>query len=399
MTKKVLKVVGGVLGALVLVIVVYVIYVMASYYRLDDSISLETTAPEEGQVASAIEWDADGQESAQEFTIVSANLGFGAYGPDFDFFMDGGSGSVAPSAQYVTDNVNGSADAIKGFDPDIVLFQEVDIDGTRSQGVDEYALLRNDFPTLCSVFVQNYDSPYLAWPLYAPHGKNKAGMATFSRYQIESTLRRSLPISESFSKFLDLDRCYSISRIPVSEEGSISDSAPNRESGSSQDRTSESNQDSGKELVIFNVHLSAYGADAEVLKGQRAMLFADMQREYEAGNYVIAGGDFNHDMIGVSNEVYGNVTDTEASWAKPFDFASVPDGFVVAAKDEFDAGTFDSAATCRDAGRPYDGINDRWVMDAFIYSDNITCIEQRTLDLDFAFSDHNPVYLRFSLGK
>lgn len=399
MTKKVLKVVGGVLGALVLVVVVYVIYVMASYYRLDDSISLETTAPEEGQVKGAIELNADRQNPAQEFTIVSANLGFGAYGSDFDFFMDGGSGSVAPSAQYVTDNVNGSADAIKGLDPDIVLFQEVDIDGTRSQGVDEYALLRNDFPTLCSVFVQNYDSPYLAWPLYAPHGKNKAGMATFSRYQIESTLRRSLPISESFSKFLDLDRCYSISRIPISEEGSISGSVPNRESGSGQDRTSESNQNSGKELVVFNVHLSAYGADAEVLEGQRAMLFADMQREYEAGNYVIAGGDFNHDMIGVSNEVYSNVTDTEASWAKPFDFASVPDGFVVAAKDEFDTGTFDSAATCRDAGRPYDGTNDRWVMDAFIYSDNITCIEQRTLDLDFAFSDHNPVYLCFSFEQ
>ena len=391
MAKKVLKVVGGVLGALVLVIAIYVIYVMASYYRLDDSLSLETAAPEEGQVASSIELSDANQNTTQEFTIVSANLGFGAYGPDFDFFMDGGSGSVAPSAQYVTDNINGSVDAIKGLDPDIVLFQEVDVDGTRSCGVDEYALLRNDFPTLCSVFAQNYDSPYLAWPLYAPHGKNKAGMATFSRYQIESTLRRSLPISESFSKFLDLDRCYSISRIPISENGSISDLDQDREPGSS--------QDSGKELVVFNVHLSAYGADADVLEGQRAMLFADMQREYEAGNYVIAGGDFNHDMIGVSNEVYGNVTDTEASWAKPFDFASVPDGFVVAAKDEFDAGTFDSAATCRDAGRPHDGTNDRWVMDAFIYSDNIVCLEQRTLDLDFAFSDHNPVYLRFTLGQ
>lgn len=168
MAKKVLKIVGGVLGALVLIVVVYVVYVMASYYRLDDSLSLETAAPEEGQVESAIELDTGSRGSAQEFTIVSANLGFGAYGPDFDFFMDGGSGSVAPSAQYVSDNVNGSADAIEGLDPDIVLFQEVDIDGTRSHGVDEYALLRNDFPTLCSVFAQNYDSPYLAWPLYAP---------------------------------------------------------------------------------------------------------------------------------------------------------------------------------------------------------------------------------------
>lgn len=386
MAKRTLKIVGCVVGALALVVVAYIIYVMATYYRLDDNLALETEPPENGQVAAQITLTgtvqdrSDGQvttnasleSSDHVFTIVSANLGFGAYGPDFDFFMDGGTGSVAPSAQYVTDNVNASAEAIGQLDPDLVLFQEVDIDATRSCGVDEYALLRDDYPAMCSVFAQNYDSAFLAWPLYAPHGKNKAGMVTFARYQLSDSIRRSLPISESLSKFLDLDRCYSISRIQVSN---------------------------GRELVVFNVHLSAYGADEEVLEGQRAMLFEDMQAERAAGNYVIAGGDFNHDMIGVSNEVYNNVTDTEASWAKPFDFASVPDGFSVASKAELDAGTFDSAATCRDAGRPYDGTNDRWVMDAFIYSDNITCIEQRTLDLDFAYSDHNPVYLRFSLAE
>lgn len=386
MAKRTLKIVGCVVGALALVVVAYIIYVMATYYRLDDNLALETEPPENGQVAAQITLTgtaqdrSDGQattnaslkSSDHVFTIVSANLGFGAYGPDFDFFMDGGTGSVAPSAQYVTDNVNASAEAIGQLDPDLVLFQEVDIDATRSCGVDEYALLRDDYPAMCSVFAQNYDSAFLAWPLYAPHGKNKAGMVTFARYQLGDSIRRSLPISESLSKFLDLDRCYSISRIQVSN---------------------------GRELVVFNVHLSAYGADEEVLEGQRAMLFEDMQAERAAGNYVLAGGDFNHDMIGVSNEVYNNVTDTEASWAKPFDFASVPDGFSVASKAELDAGTFDSAATCRDAGRPYDGTNDRWVMDAFIYSDNITCIEQRTLDLDFAYSDHNPVYLRFSLAE
>lgn len=386
MAKRTLKIVGCVVGALVLVVVAYIIYVMATYYRLGDNLALETEPPENGQVAAQITLTGTAQDSSDGqvttnaslessdhvFTIVSANLGFGAYGPDFDFFMDGGTGSVAPSAQYVTDNVNASAEAIGQLDPDLVLFQEVDIDATRSCGVDEYALLRDDYPAMCSVFAQNYDSAFLAWPLYAPHGKNKAGMVTFARYQLSDSIRRSLPISESLSKFLDLDRCYSISRIQVSN---------------------------GRELVVFNVHLSAYGADEEVLEGQRAMLFEDMQAERAAGNYVIAGGDFNHDMIGVSNEVYNNVTDTEASWAKPFDFASVPDGFSVASKAELDAGTFDSAATCRDAGRPYDGTNDRWVMDAFIYSDNITCIEQRTLDLDFAYSDHNPVYLRFSLAE
>ena len=364
MVKKTAKIagsiVGGIVGAVALVLIAYAIYVMTAYYRLDDGLTLETQAPHNGeQVRPQI-------ERAHTITLVSANVGFGAYGPDFDFFMDGGSGSVAPSATYVRSNMDGLAQAIKGLDPDVVLFQEVDVQGTRSCNVNEYELLRDQFASDCSVFIQNYDSPYLAWPLYAPHGKNQSGLATFSTYEITQTQRRSLPVSESISKLLDLDRCFASSRIPVAE---------------------------GKELVVFNVHLSAYGADPEVLEGQRAMLFEAMQEEYAQGNYVIAGGDFNHDLLGVSNEVYGNTTNTEASWAKPFAFEEIPKGFTLGAKAQFDAGTFDSAATCRDAGRPYDGANDRRVMDSFIYSDNIDCIEQRTLDLDFTYSDHNPVYM------
>ena len=45
---------------------------------------------------------------------------------------------------------------------------------------------------------------------YAPHGANRAGLATFSRLPVSDPVRKSLPISDSFSKFLDLDRCYSI---------------------------------------------------------------------------------------------------------------------------------------------------------------------------------------------
>ncbi len=365
MAKRVLIGAGIIIGAILIAVVAYAAYVMTSYYRLDDHLALDVQAPASGDVLPEL--------SAQdaEITVVAANLGFGAYGPDFDFFMDGGTGSVAKSAEVVRANIEGSAQAIEALHPDFVLFQEVDVFGTRSHEVDEYALLVDAFPAFGSVFAQNYDSPYLAWPPYAPHGANRAGMVTFTRFAADSALRRSLPISDGLSKLLDLDRCYSITRIPTAQ---------------------------GPELVLFNVHLSAYGADAAIMDGQRAMLFEDMERERAAGNSVSAGGDFNHAMIGASNEVFGNQTDTDASWAKPFDFASVPEGFTVIAKAQMDAGTFDSAATCRDAGRPYDGTNDRWVMDAFICSDDVTCVEQRTLDLDFAYSDHNPVYLRFSLA-
>ena len=366
MVKKVLIAAGAVVVALVLAVGAYAAYVMGSYYRLDDSLALVVDAPLAGEAQAGI----DAQE-AEQLTVVAANLGFGAYDAAFDFFMDGGSGSVARSADAVRQNITASAEAVLAEQPDIVLFQEVDVDGTRSHHVDEYALLRDELPEFASVFAQNYDSPYLAWPPYAPHGANKAGLATFSTYELFDPLRRSLPISEGLSKLVDLDRCYSVCRIDAVD---------------------------GKQLVVFNVHLSAYGADEDIMHGQREMLFADMRAEREAGNFVIAGGDFNHDMIGVSNEVYGNQTEVQESWAMPFPFESVPDGFAVAAKEQLDAGVFASAATCRDAGRPYDGTNDRWVMDAFIYSDNIRCLSCETLDLDFAYSDHNPVVMRFALA-
>ena len=125
-----------------------------------------------------------------------------------------------------------------------------------------------------------------------------------------------------------------------------------------------------------------------------------IRAELAAGNYVIAGGDYNHDMIGVSGEVYGKAAQAVESWAKPYDFDGVPQGCTVAAKaklDETGTAACPDAATCRDAGRPYDGTNDRWVMDTFIYSDNVECLDCSTVDLDFGYSDHSPVAMTFKL--
>ena len=228
MAKRIITVLLALLGALLAVALVYVAYVMVTYERLPDNLALTVDAPLAADEAAPV------VSADEEFTVVTANLGFGAYNRDFDFFMDGGTGSVAESPEVVREDILGSAEAIRALSPDFVLFQEVDTDGTRSHHIDEYELLRTQFPSDWSVFCQNYDSAFLAWPLYAPHGANRAGLATFSRLPVGDPVRKSLPISESFSKFLDLDRCYSIVRVPAGDA----------------------------ELVLFNVHLSAYGADA-----------------------------------------------------------------------------------------------------------------------------------------
>ncbi|MFR7494172.1 MAG: endonuclease/exonuclease/phosphatase family protein [Adlercreutzia sp.] len=342
MAKRIITVLLALLGALLAVALVYVAYVMVTYERLPDNLALTVDAPLAADEAAPV------VSADEEFTVVTANLGFGAYNRDFDFFMDGGTGSVAESPEVVREDILGSAEAIRALSPDFVLFQEVDTDGTRSHHIDEYELLRTQFPSDWSVFCQNYDSAFLAWPLYAPHGANRAGLATFSRLPVGDPVRKSLPISESFSKLLDLDAATPSCACPRATPSSCSSTCICPPTGPT---------------------LPSWRPARK--------LYEDMTAERVAGNYVIAGGDYNHDMIGVSGEVYGNAAQAVESWAKPYDFDGVPEGFTVAAKaklDETGTAAFPDAATCRDAGRPYDGTNDRWVMDTFIYSDNVECL-------------------------
>ena len=254
-----------VLGILILALLAYIVYLYASYYRIEDNQELVVEAPVDDTTTGA----AAVLATDTEYSAVTYNIGFGAYLPDYSFFMDGGTSSWAESPETVQYAINGAGELVKSLDPDFALIQEIDLDATRSYHTDEYEMLRNILPEYTTVFAQNYDSAFLFYPFTQPHGSSRAGLGLFSKYPVSSALRRSFPISTSFSKFFDLDRCYSVSRIPV---------------------------DNGKELVIFNLHMSAYGNSDAIRQGQIEMLCNDMAKEYEAGNYVLCGGDFNHDL-------------------------------------------------------------------------------------------------------
>lgn len=78
----------------------------------------------------------------------------------------------------------------------------------------------------------------------------------------------------------------------------------------------------GKELVIFSLHMSAYGNSDAIREAQVNKLCGDMQAEYEKGNYVICGGDFNHDL-----KASEDTEEDRASWAYPFPRSDLPEGF------------------------------------------------------------------------
>ena len=280
--------------------------------------------------------------------------------------MDGGEKSWAESEESVITCINGAIDTVKQYSPDYVMFQEVDFDSTRSYHIDQRRMLRDAFSDFSSSFAINYHSAFLMYPFTEPHGASNAGILTLSRQNITSSLRRSLPISESFSKFLDLDRCYSISRVPV---------------------------ENGKELVLFNVHLSAYGGSDEIRAAQMNMLFSDMKKEYDKGNYCVTGGDFNHDFTGDSTQKLNGGMSVDFGWAQPFPEEFLPEGIIRCdsySKEEL-------SPTCRNCDIPYEKGNFTIIVDGFLVSANVNVTYLENISTDFKYSDHNPVVLKFEL--
>ena len=358
--KTALTAVLCVLGILVITVGIYAAYVLISWHRLEDNLTL-TVETADSEINSRL-------AVGETYRIMSYNVGFGAYSDDYSFFMDGGSESRALSREAAIENISGAAEAMLSLDPDLLLIEELDVDGTRSWHVNELELIKEKLAGryVNSTFAQNYDSPYLFWPLYKPHGANQSGIAVFSRFPIASALRRSLPIEESLMKLVDLDRCYSVQRIPV--------------------------PDSDSELVLYALHLSAYTSDGTIATKQLEMLFADMLTEYEAGNWCIAGGDFNKDLLGDGGETFG-VTGPEYTWAQTIPTELIPQELSVIAP--FDAD--DPVPSCRNSDRPYGDDVFCVTVDGFVISANVEATAAKVIDTGFRWSDHNPVFMDFIL--
>ena len=355
--KKTLKIILIALLVIVALVLVYLAYVLLDYHRIGDQ-TLPVTRANARQPAAGETYD-----------IVSWNIGFGAYEADYGFFMDGGSQSRAWSKARLETNLDAIGTRLLEQDADILLVQEVDTDATRSYHVQEYETLQEalrDGRAYDQVFARNYDSPYLMYPILRPHGASRSGLATFADFTIDSAERVELPIETGFTKFLDLDRCYTRSDIPTAE---------------------------GNLLVLYNLHLSAYSSDGSIATEQLKLLLADMQGEYEAGNYCIAGGDFNKDLLG-NSETYFGTADKEYTWAQPIP-PGVFDGCDIALVAPLDEAA--PVPSCRNADGPYRPGQYVLTVDGFLVSPNVLVEESEVIDYGFAYSDHNPVRMRFTL--
>lgn len=331
---------------------VYLLMMIVTDYRPDEAVKLDI----ENNQNTIIKKD-------KPFSVITFNIGYGGMDKDQDFFMDGGSGSRSKSKEKTVENITKISAFLKSKNTDFIMLQEVDRKSTRSFKVNEVEFMKNALKDYASSFALNYKVAWVPIPISKPHGSVQAGLVTMSKYLVESSTRYSLPGTETFLRQLgDLDRCIQENRIPV--EG-------------------------GKELVLVNAHLSAYDKGGVIRKQQLQFLKEYVQREFEKGNYVVVGGDWNHSMPGTDPSAF-KTKQAFPEWLKtiPEDFA--PKGYKWVVDKEVPSN--------RTVDIPYKkDVNFLSVIDGFLVSPNIEVISTKGINLEFENTDHNPVLTELKL--
>ena len=328
---------GGLLG-----------YLSLTEYRPDDIEPLEVV-----QAARK-----DNVRVGERLDVLSFNTGYCGLGREQDFFMDGGSMVRPRSEEDVRANLNGILSELVRQNVDIYLLQEVDFDSWRSYYTNQADTYRHGL-SLNMACAYNFKCEFVPYP-WPPLGKVESGLVTFTGLNVTEATRESLPVPFSWPvSMANLKRCLLIERVPV--EGT------------------------DRELVIINLHLEAYD-DGEGKRAQTEQLMQILAAEYRNGNYVIAGGDFNQTFEGAASYPLLD----ESFWQPGKVYVSdLPNGFSFVYDD--------ATPTCRLLNKPYDGERKNaqfYVIDGFIVSDNLKVNLIETVDLNFQYSDHNPVLLQ-----
>ncbi len=302
-----------------------------------------------------------GSASAQPdsiFTFLNWNIGYGGLGAKADFFYDGGKMVVSEEAD-VKDYLSGIYSFVKGNkNIDFIFLQEVDTLARRSYRINELTDIAQQLPNHSYSFAVNYDVKFVPVPYTNPMGKVVAGLASFSKFQPTSATRYSYDSNFSWpTSIYFLDRCFLVQRIPLA---------------------------GAKEFLAINTHNSAYDKTGELKKREMEMLRDFVVKEYEKGNYVVVGGDWNQCPPGYNAKTFWK-SDVDIAENANVDAAFMPAGWTWAYDN--------TVPTNRSLLTPLDEKTDKTVIDYYLVSPNLEVLQLKNVDMQFKYSDHQPVLL------
>jgi endonuclease/exonuclease/phosphatase family metal-dependent hydrolase len=352
MGKKILKIIGVLFILAVAVAGGFLLYITLSDYKPAEVVEILIENNKEQII-----------EQGTPFTVTTFNIGYAGLDKKQDFFMDGGKKSRSSSKNQTKANLDSIASFMKSNQSNFYLLQEVDARSSRSNHINEIDYFAKALEDHSYAFAYNYKVPWVPVPIFDPMGSVQSGLLTFSTFKSTSNHRYDLPGKESWPRQqLDLDRAFIESRFEVNN---------------------------GKELIVINLHLSAFDEGGKIRKQQLDYLAAFLEKENDKGNYIIVGGDWNQALPSTTPDRF-ETTQAWPEWLQSFPEDFKPSGFKWMVDD--------SIATVRTLDIAYtEGINFRAVIDGFLVSSNVDKILLHNTDLAFEHSDHNPVTAEFVL--
>jgi len=350
--KKILKTLLIILGVIIALVICLLAFLTITDYR-----------PGEVEDLTLYGGNANGSLSTGDsVTITTFNTGYCSLSETEDFFMDGGTKTRPDDEELVRANLRGIQNIIDELDSDLYFLQEADRDSYRSYNIDQFkSYVEVNGPLgFSGAYAANYKCLFVPFPL-PPIGKVDCGVVTLSRLTQESAQRLALPSPFKWPvSTANLKRCALVSRIPL-------------ESGDA-------------ELVLMNVHLEAYeSGNGRIAQTNKVLEYA--YSEYEKGNYVIIGGDFNQQFPDVPFELIN-----DSYWAP-----GSLDSFTL--NEGWSFQTDPSTPTCRLLNEPYTEAENPqfYTIDGFIVSPNLTVESVEAQDYGFKYADHNPVKMTVTL--
>ena len=283
-----------------------------------------------------------------QFRIVTWNVGFGGMGSETDFFYDGGT-AYLPFLKSIKKSTHGICKTIHEWNPDVILLQEVATGSILNRWNNLFQRVRH---VLNDTYTYETASQFYI-PLL-PESCNCNHMLLTATKKPYLTISHHLQARETYFRIFKRRDTALVTTVPLE----------------------------GKTLTIIHIHLAAFDWEARVRRAQVLEIF-ELAQKAHANGPVIVGGDWN---MAFTTHTHNR---PDLPYLLPFADDLVPPGW----RTVFDTVT----PSLRSGDRPWRRGAVTATVDGFIVSPDIISAQVRTQNLDFKYSDHNPVELTIDL--
>lgn len=325
-------------------------------------INLTDYQPEPVEELSTIYVPDNPSLNPEDISLITWNIGYAGLDNTMDFFYDGGR-RVRTTEETTRENLRQIIDFIQAHPADFWLLQEVDFNARRTYSIDQPAIIAQALPDYHLTKAVNYKVPFVPVPLREPMGRVLAGQLSLSKPMPRLARRYAYPLIAGWpDRLFLLDRCFIETRYEL---------------------------DNGAELVVLNTHNSAFVDNQLLMDKELEVIRNKMLREFELGNYVIAGGDWNMNPPAFRPEGgYGGHRFEAVPVSIPAEL--LPKGWQVVYDSSTPSNRFLDEAYLKDSTRAT-------TIDFFVVSPNVSVNSVKAFDLGFGPSDHHPVRLEVAL--